>query len=75
MDESGLKLREGANFLTGEVYQPGSCSQEVMLAALQDPVLAILHAANWYMTSATTGVRFSFTALSLYLFKNGFESV
>ncbi|RYG19535.1 MAG: hypothetical protein EON96_02765, partial [Caulobacteraceae bacterium] len=35
-------------------------AEEIMLAAVADPALSILHAANWYYTSATTGVRFSF---------------
>jgi hypothetical protein len=64
MDESGFKLYEGAG--TALSYRKvftntAPVPEEVMLAALQDPALAILHAANWYMTSATTGVRFSFT--------------
>jgi len=72
MDESGFKLYEGAG--TALSYRrvftnPAPVPEEVMLAALQDPALAILHAANWYMTSATTGVRFSFirTFINTYL--------
>lgn len=72
MDESGFKLYEGAG--TSQSYRrvftnPAPVPDEVMLAALQDPALAILHAANWYMTSATTGVRFSFvrTFINTYL--------
>jgi len=72
MDESGYKLYEGAG--TALSYRrvftnPAPVPDEVMLAALQDPALAILHAANWYMTSATTGVRFSFirTFINTYL--------
>ena len=63
MDESGFKLYEGAG--TSLSYRrvftnPAPIPDEVMLAALQDAGLGTLHAANWYMTSATTGVRFSF---------------
>jgi len=63
MDESGFKLYEGAG--TSLSYRkvftnPAPVPEEIMLAALQDPALGILHAANWYMTSSTTGVRFSF---------------
>jgi len=72
MDESGFKVFEGAG--TALSYRrvftnPAPVPEEVMLAALQDPALAILHAANWYMTSATTGVRFSFirTFINTYL--------
>jgi len=72
MDESGFKLYEGAG--TALSYRRVFTSvapvpEEVMLAAIQDPALAVLHAANWYMTSATTGVRFSFirTFINTYL--------
>ena len=72
MDESGFKLYEGAG--TALSYRrvftnPAPVPEEIMLAALQDPALGILHAANWYMTSATTGVRFSFirTFINTYL--------
>ena len=72
IDESGFKLYEGAG--TSLSYRriftnPAPMPDEIMLAALQDPALAILHAANWYMTSSTTGVRFSFvrTFINTYL--------
>src|SRR5678815_2942819 len=64
MDELCFKLYEGAGTCLSyrRVFtNPAPVPEEVMLAALQDPALGILHAANWYMTSATTGVRFSFT--------------
>jgi hypothetical protein len=72
MDESGFKLYEGAGIALSyrRVFtNPAPVADEVMLAALQDPGLAVLHAANWYMTSATTGVRFSFirTFINTYL--------
>ncbi|MBF9254481.1 RagB/SusD family nutrient uptake outer membrane protein [Pontibacter sp. 172403-2] len=35
-------------------------ASEVMLAAVSDVNLGVRHAANWYFTSATTGIRFSF---------------
>lgn len=63
MDESGFKLYEGAG--TSLSYRkiftnPAPVPEEIMLAALQDAGLTTLHAANWYMTSSTTGVRLSF---------------
>ena len=64
MDESGFKLYDaaGTSLSYRKVFtNTAPVPEEVMLAALQDPALTILHAANWYMTSATTGVRFSFT--------------
>jgi len=33
---------------------------EIMLAVVSSTTLSVVHAANWYLTSATTGVRFSF---------------
>ncbi len=72
MDESGFKLFEGAG--TSLSYRrvftnPAPVPDEVMLAALQDAALQTLHAANWYMTSSTTGVRLSFirTFINTYL--------
>jgi hypothetical protein len=72
MDESGFKLYEGAG--TALSYRRIFTSvapipDEVMLASIHDPALAVLHAANWHMTSATTGVRFSFirTFINTYL--------
>lgn len=64
MDKSGFKLYEGAGAALSyrKVFTSVSPVQdEVMLAAIVDPALSVLHAANWYYTSATTGVRFSFT--------------
>ena len=73
MDESGFKLYDVAGG-TASSYRkvftsPAPVPEEVMLGALQDPALGILHAANWYMTSSTTGVRFSFirTFINTYL--------
>ena len=73
MDESGFKLYEGAG--TSGSYRKvftntAPIPEEVMLAAIQDPALAILHAANWYLTSATTGVRFSFTRTFINTYLN-----
>ena len=72
MDESGFKLYEALG--TAGSYRKvftntAPVPEEVMLAALQDATLGILHAANWYMTSSTTGVRFSFirTFINTYL--------
>ncbi len=72
IDESGFKLYEGAG--TALSYRRVFTSvapipDEVMLASIHDPALAVLHAANWHMTSATTGVRFSFirTFINTYL--------
>lgn len=63
MDEAGYKIYEGAG-VAGSYRRvftnPAPIGEEIMLAALQDPALSVLHAANWYYTSATTGVRFSF---------------
>ena len=63
MDKSGFKLYDGAG--VSQSYRRLFTSvapvpEEIMLAAVSDPALGILHAANWYYTSATTGVRFNF---------------
>ncbi len=63
MDKAGYKVYDGAG--TSLSYRrvftnPAPVPEEIMLSANQDAGLAILHAANWYMTSATTGVRFNF---------------
>ncbi len=72
MDEAGFKVYEGAG-LAGSYRKvftnPAPVPEEVMLAAANDAGLGILHAANWYYTSATTGVRFNFirTFINTYL--------
>jgi hypothetical protein len=63
MAESGYKLYEGAGVSQSyrRVFTSAApVADEIMLAAVQDASLSVLHAANWYYTSATTGVRFSF---------------
>lgn len=63
MDGSGFKIFEGGG--VGASYRRVFTSvapvqDEVMLAAISDVTLGVLHAANWYYTSSTTGVRLSF---------------
>jgi starch-binding outer membrane protein, SusD/RagB family len=72
MDESGFKLYEGAGTSLSyrKVFNNTTpVPEEIMLAASQDAALGVLHAANWYQTSATTGVRFNFirTFINTYL--------
>jgi len=72
MDKSGFKLYEGAGPALSyrKVFTSvAPIPEEVMLAAISDPALAVLHAANWYYTSATTGVRLNFirTFINTYL--------
>lgn len=72
MTESGFKLYEGAGVAQSyrRVFTSAApVADEVMLAAVSDAALSILHAANWYYTSATTGVRFNFirTFVNTYL--------
>ena len=72
IDKSGFKLYDGAG-VSGSYRRVFTSTapvpEEVMLAAVSDAALATLHAANWYFTSATTGVRFSFirTFINTYL--------
>jgi hypothetical protein len=72
MDESGYKLYEGAGVAQSyrKIFTSAApVTDEIMLAAVSDAGLSILHAANWYYTSATTGVRFNFirTFINTYL--------
>ncbi len=72
MNETNFKIYDGAG--ADQSYRklftsPAAVADEIMLAAISDPALGILHAANWYNTSATTGVRFNFirTFINTYL--------
>jgi hypothetical protein len=72
MDESGYKLYEGAGVAQSyrRIFTSAApVTDEIMLAAVSDASLSLLHAANWYYTSATTGVRFNFirTFINTYL--------
>ena len=72
MDESGFKIYTGGG--TDMSYRelfisPAPVPDEIMHAVIMDEALAETHAANWFYTSATTGVRFSFirTFINTYL--------
>jgi hypothetical protein len=76
MDESGFKVYEGAT--TSGSYRkiftnPTPVTEEIMLSNNMDLTLSILHAANWYYTSSTTGIRFNFirTFINTYLKTDG----
>lgn len=43
---------------------------EIMLAVVSSTTLSVVHAANWYLTSATTGVRFSFIRPFIHTYLN-----
>jgi hypothetical protein len=63
MDESGFKVHESTG--VGVSYRRLFTSvtpvqDEVMLAAISDVSLGVLHPANWWYTSSTTGVRLNF---------------
>lgn len=74
--ESGAKIYEGAG-TTGSYRKvfisSAPVSEEVLLANIMDQTLSILHAANWYYTSSTTGIRFNFirTFINTYLNLDG----
>lgn len=76
MDQSGYKLYTGAG--TDLSYRkifvnPTPVGEEIMLAAVMDAALAKTHAANWYYTSTTTGVRWNLirTFVNTYLNLDG----
>ena len=43
---------------------------ENMLSVVSSTTLSVVHAANWYLTSATTGVRFSFIRPFIHTYLN-----
>lgn len=72
MDQSGYKVYTGAG--TDKSYRklfinPAPVGDEIMLAAVMSQSFAKTHAANWYYTSTTTGVRFNLirTFVNTYL--------
>lgn len=72
MDKGGFKVYEGAGAALSyrKVFtNTAPVPEEIMLGVASDPALSVLHAANWYLTSATTGVRFNFirTFINTYL--------
>ncbi len=76
MDKSGFKIFTGAG--TDLSYRriftnPTPITDEIMLAEVMSVSLAKTHAANWYYTSTTTGVRFNFirTFINTYLNLDG----
>ena len=76
MDESGFKVYTGAG--TDKSYRNlfisnAPVGDEIILAVIMDLALARTHSANWYYTSTTTGVRFSFirTFINTYLNLDG----
>ena len=45
-------------------------SSEIMLAVVSSTALNVRHAANWYFTSATTGIRFTFIRPFIHTYLN-----
>lgn len=43
---------------------------EIMLSVVSSTTLSVVHAANWYLTSATTGVRFNFIRPFIHTYLN-----
>lgn len=76
MDQTGFKVYTGAG--SDMSYRRLFISQtpvsdEIMMAVVMDEALGVTHAANWYYTSTTTGVRFNFirTFINTYLNLDG----
>lgn len=74
MDQSGFKVYEAAGTGINGSYRKvfnstTTITDEVMLTNVMDQTLSVLHAANWYQTSSTTGTRFNFirTFINTYL--------
>lgn len=76
MDEAGYRIHESSG--VGTSYRRVFTSvapvqEEIMLAAIADVSLGVLHPANWWYTSSTTGVRLSFirSFINTYLNTDG----
>lgn len=76
MDQSGFKVYTGAG--TDKSYRAlfinaKPVTDEIMMAVIMDPALSKTHAANWYYTSTTTGVRWNLirTFVNTYLNLDG----
>lgn len=73
MDNSGYKLYTGGG--SDKAYRslftsPLPVVDEILMAIVMDKDLGITHAANWYYTSTTTGVRFNFTRTFINTYLN-----
>lgn len=76
MDKSGFKVYTtgGTDIAYRRLFiNPTPITDEIMLAEVMNSALAKTHAANWYYTSSTTGVRFNFirTFINTYLNLDG----
>ena len=63
MDEGGFEIYTGAgpDMSYRQVFTSNEpVSEEVMMAVIMNESLATTHAANWFYTATTTGVRFNF---------------
>ena len=76
MDQSGFHIYTGSGPETSYrdlFINQSPVKDEIMMAVIMDGALGRTHAANWYYTSTTTGVRFSFirTFINTYLNRDG----
>jgi starch-binding outer membrane protein, SusD/RagB family len=60
----------GANSYRQLFISQNPIASEVIFAIVSDTDLGVRHAANWYLTSATTGVRFSFLRQFIHTYLN-----
>jgi len=76
MDKGGFKLNEtgGTDLAYRNLFiTQAPNANEIMMAVVMDLALSTTHAANWYLTSSTTGVRLNFvrTFINTYLNLDG----
>ncbi len=76
MDQSGFKVytADGPDKSYRKIFtNPAPVGDEIMLAAVMSTAFGKTHAANWYYTSTTTGVRFNLirTFVNTYLKLDG----
>lgn len=70
IDSGGFSLSTGAGAYRQLFISNAPIAQEVMLADVASQALAVLNDANWFFTSATYGVRFSFTRTFINTYLN-----
>jgi starch-binding outer membrane protein, SusD/RagB family len=70
-DRYSLHTSGGAEKSYREVFtRDAPIASEVLLAVVSSTALGVRHAANWWYTSATTGVRFSFIRPFIHTYLN-----
>jgi starch-binding outer membrane protein, SusD/RagB family len=70
MNSGRYSLLTGTGAYRQVFIRDAPVAQEVLLAVTSSTALGVRHAANWWYTSATTGVRFSFIRPYIHTYLN-----